>query len=61
MIQDKDIRWIQRFDNYGKALQKLTQAVNIVTTGNSNTQDIDELLKEGLIQRFELFLDFEKK
>lgn len=28
MVTDKDIRWVQRFSNYRKALQKLTQAVN---------------------------------
>lgn len=53
MVTDKDIRWIQRFSNYRKALQKLTQAVNILSRENNVTQDVDDLLKEGLIQRFE--------
>lgn len=31
MVTDKDIRWVQRFSNHRKALQKLTQAVNILS------------------------------
>ena len=55
MNEEKDIRWLQRFDNYRKALFRLKQAVKIVS-GNieeDEYDEIDELLKEGLIQRFE--------
>ena len=53
MTQSKDIRWIQRFTNYRNALIKLSQAVSIVA-GQQNAQaDVDSLMKEGLIQRFE--------
>lgn len=52
MIQ-QDIRWLQRFSNYRKAMSKLRQAVEIVSTQMEFTDAIDELLQEGLIQRFE--------
>lgn len=43
-----DIRWIQRFDNYKKALLKLQDAVE-----KFNTKSLNEIEIEGLIQRFE--------
>lgn len=53
----EDIRWEQRFSNFNKALLKLEQSVNYI---NHNVLDkenlgyiVDELIKEGLIQRFE--------
>lgn len=52
MNEEKDIRWLQRFDNYRKALLKLKQAVSIVLD-KVEYDEIEELLKEGLIQRFE--------
>lgn len=52
MIQ-QDIRWLQRFSNYRKAMSKLRQAVEIISTQMEFTDAIDELLQEGLIQRFE--------
>ena len=45
-MEQQDIRWQQRFSNYRKALRKLAAAVEM-------GHDIDELLQEGLIQRFE--------
>lgn len=48
-----EIRWVQRFSNYRKALTRLSQAVNIVAVHLSGESALDELLKEGLIQRFE--------
>lgn len=44
---------MQRLDNYRKALAKLGQAVTIVSARLYNNEGVDELLKEGLIQRFE--------
>jgi nucleotidyltransferase substrate binding protein (TIGR01987 family) len=43
----EDIRWEQRFENYKKALFQLKQAVE---TYDENAIDI---IKEGIIQRFE--------
>jgi len=45
---DKDIRWKQRFSNYQKALGRLSEIVE-----NSDIDELSELEKEGLIQRFE--------
>ena len=53
MATEKDIRWIQRLNNYNKALERLTDAVRIISAEGRSTEDVDELLKEGLIQRFE--------
>lgn len=43
-----DIRWQQRFSNYIKALEQLTDAVNL-----SRTRELSKLEKQGLIQAFE--------
>jgi len=59
---EQDIRWEQRFSNFVKALNKLTQAVEYINHNLKNTHAIesvdlsstlDEIIKEGLIQRFE--------
>ncbi len=61
MEQDK--RWEQRFSNFVKALHKLSQAVeyimdNLLDKGEPIDDSasgfvLDEMIKEGLIQRFE--------
>jgi nucleotidyltransferase substrate binding protein (TIGR01987 family) len=61
MAENKDIRWKQRFSNFNKALNKLAEAIEYIKIDISqqnktseNTQGIlDEIVKEGLIQRFE--------
>lgn len=57
---EQDIRWQQRFSNYRKALAKLNVAISVLEENNYNDEDagedkesIKEILKEGLIQRFE--------
>lgn len=52
-MENSDIRWIQRFGNYRKALAKLSQAVAVIDKSIGLGSEFDELLKEGLIQRFE--------
>lgn len=55
---EKDIRWEQRFSNYIKAIDKLSQSVKYIQE-NFNAEEslddeiLDEMIKEGLIQRFE--------
>ncbi len=44
---DQDIRWQQRFNNFKKALVKLSEAVD------QDFTSLSELEVEGLIQRFE--------
>lgn len=50
---EEDIRWIQRFSNYRKALVKFNQAIEIISMQLDLGEEVDELLEEGLIQRFE--------
>lgn len=51
-MPDKDIRWIQRFSNYSKALARLTDAVNL-----SKERELSDLEQQGLIQGFEFTFD----
>jgi nucleotidyltransferase substrate binding protein (TIGR01987 family) len=44
----KDIRWIQRYSNFIKALSNLNEAVEL-----ANERDLSKLEKQGLIQSFE--------
>lgn len=44
----QDVRWIQRFSNYAKALIELQEAVKL-----SKTRGLSKLEKQGLIQYFE--------
>jgi nucleotidyltransferase substrate binding protein (TIGR01987 family) len=45
---NEDIRWKQRFNNYIKAFQTLTEAVEL-----EKTRDLSKLEQQGLIQGFE--------
>jgi nucleotidyltransferase substrate binding protein (TIGR01987 family) len=47
-MANADIRWIQRLDNYRKALAQLDAAVAL-----SKSRDLTELEQQGLIQGFE--------
>ena len=47
-MKNKDVRWIQRFGNYVKALTQLKAAVAL-----SNERELSNLEKQGLIQAFE--------
>jgi nucleotidyltransferase substrate binding protein (TIGR01987 family) len=55
-MKDNDIRWEQRFSNYRKALLKLSQAIKFINESNIGIEATTvegEIIKEGLIQRFE--------
>jgi len=45
---DKDIRWIQRFENFSKAYLLLSGAFE-----RKEVVDFSQLEQEGLVQRFE--------
>ena len=47
-MKNEDVRWIQRLDNYSKALSQLIHAVEL-----ANERDLSELELQGLIQAFE--------
>lgn len=49
----EDIRWKQRFQNFDRAYQRLMEAVN--------QKSLNELERNGLIQRFEFTLDLSWK
>ena len=55
--EQQDLIWEQQFSSYRKALLKLTVAINIFKPDedeeNFELEEVDELLKEGLIHRFE--------
>lgn len=53
MEMNTDIRWVQRLDNYDKAVTRLDSAVSIVSREQYLSGEVSDLLKEGLIQRFE--------
>ena len=48
MTNTQNIRWVQRFNNYEKALASLTLAI-----GLSKQRPLTDLEKQGLIQAFE--------
>ena len=48
MSDQKDIRWIQRFDNFKRAFARLTEAVTL-----AKQRKLSELEEQGLIQAFE--------
>lgn len=54
---NKEIRWEQRFSNYLKALERLSEAINYINHNYiddpENTDVLNNIIKEGLIQRFE--------
>lgn len=60
-MRTQDIRWQQRFSNYVKAFLKLEAAVQKIEAdypikgdGSIDEDDfLDDIIKEGLIQRFE--------
>lgn len=51
-MANEDIRWIQRFNNYRKALARLGEAVALAAE-----RDLSDLEQQGLIQGFEFTFD----
>jgi nucleotidyltransferase substrate binding protein (TIGR01987 family) len=49
-MNNKDIRWKQRFNNFEKAFKQLSEA-------HERLNQLDDLAKEGFIQRFEYTLE----
>lgn len=47
-MENKDIRWIQRFNNYQKALKQLQEAMELMTE-----RSLSSLEKQGVIKAFE--------
>lgn len=51
-MENKDVRWIQRFQNYKKALARLNDAILL-----SKERPLSDLEQQGLIQAFEFTFD----
>ncbi len=51
-MENKDVRWIQRFHNYRKALARLGDAVQL-----SQERKLSDLEEQGMIQAFEFTFD----
>ncbi len=49
----KDTRWLQRFSNFNKALDKLNAAINYIQRVPGGDKVLEGIIEEGLIQRFE--------
>jgi nucleotidyltransferase substrate binding protein (TIGR01987 family) len=52
-MQGTDIRWIQRLENFSKALERLNEAATIIGSNLQLGTEVTDLLREWLIQRFE--------
>lgn len=52
---EEDIRWIQRFDNFKSAFNKLSEAIKMINSRliSKDNDILNDLIKEGLIQKFE--------
>lgn len=48
-MENKDIRWKQRFANYERAFNRLSEAIE--------EEELNELERNGLVQRFEFTLE----
>ncbi len=53
MTDTTDTRWLQRLENYSKAYKKLCIAADKLQHVTNEDEDTVELMREGLIQRFE--------
>ncbi len=52
-MEEKDIRWEQRFANYKKALAKLAEGISAVQELDKSGSSFIDIVREGVIQRFE--------
>ena len=52
---EEDIRWIQRFDNFKAVFRKLSEAIIMINRNliSKENEILTELIKEGIIQKFE--------
>lgn len=49
MEYSQDMHWVQRYNSFHKALQRILD----ITNSEENPEDLSELEKEGLVHRFE--------
>jgi len=53
MTDNLDIRWIQRLDSYSNALARLEEGLKVARSELYQNGEVADLIKEGVIQRFE--------
>lgn len=50
---NEDTRWIQRLDNFSRALGRLREGSSILADQEQFDANVIQIIREGLIQRFE--------
>lgn len=53
-MEEKDIRWIQRFENFRNALGRLSYAINYLKSETELDENLKEMLMTGAVKKFEL-------
>lgn len=53
MNHRNDVRWVQRLNNYNKALEKLNKMIDYVEEERESKGILEEMLKQAIIQSFE--------
>lgn len=56
-METQDIRWIQRFENYHRALGRLTKAIHILDDDTERDEDERDLMRTGVVKSFEFTLE----
>lgn len=56
-METQDVRWKQRFENYHKALERLTRAIQILDEDTERDEDERDLMRTGVVKNFEFTLE----
>lgn len=56
-METQDVRWKQRFENYHKALERLTRAIQILDGDTERDEDERDLMRTGVVKSFEFTLE----
>lgn len=56
-METQDVRWKQRFENYHRALERLTKAIQILDEDTERDEDERNLMRTGVVKNFEFTLE----
>lgn len=56
-METQDVRWKQRFENYHRALERLTRAIQILDGDTERNEDERDLMRTGVVKSFEFTLE----
>lgn len=56
-METQDVRWKQRFENYHRALERLTRAIQILDEDTERDEDERNLMRTGVVKSFEFTLE----